>query len=515
MHITSHLKAWFRIAVKATIILSVLHTSACQHDTQELGIKRGPLEKLRRIACGKKLPAVSKRVLSRPLLRPWPDSILGSWRDCRDIAMQMRRPYSQERDDKGEQARTILDISGIAKMIEEADGYCDRGIPQKFTPLYKEVLAFYRREFPTLVEHDHLDTAEDLTHLDNLGKVHRRLSMPGIALQYYERAFNISKRHFGEKSRETAAALKNLALAYDYASKPEEAVKYYGQALNIQEEYLDDDSLKVAETCNGLGEAYYNLGRESREFAIPIFDSGASYDRARGRAREFYQEALKCHERALGIRRAHLDENSLEVAKTLYNLAKTYQALGETQKVLPLHKQVLTIRQSRLDKNHPDVAWSLYSLAEIYKTSGKPEEALVLYKALLDNLVSRLEERHLYIVLTLDNLMLIYTGLGMLDEAEATIKNYESRFGNKAFLEIAERFHMLAQCCSDLKRQEQALRLYQKVLAIRQEFFGDHAPQVVEILKAIADTHLELGNIQEAIRMYKRVSDAEDTKHGR
>ncbi len=64
-----------------------------------------------------------------------------------------------------------------------------------------------------------------------------------------------------------------------------------------------------------------------------------------------------------------------EVAATLNNLAKLYQAQGTYAEAEPLHKRALAINEAALESDHPNVALSLEYYAALLRETARADEA--------------------------------------------------------------------------------------------------------------------------------------------
>ena len=92
-----------------------------------------------------------------------------------------------------------------------------------------------------------------------------------------------------------------------------------------------------------------------------------------------YPEALKWHNKSLGIREKILDKEHPDIAQTNNNIAMVYCNQGKYSEALKLYNKSLVIREKILGKEHPDTATTYNNIAFVYHNQGKYPEALNLY----------------------------------------------------------------------------------------------------------------------------------------
>ncbi|HIK42106.1 tetratricopeptide repeat protein, partial [Thermoleptolyngbya sp. M55_K2018_002] len=160
---------------------------------------------------------------------------------------------------------------------------------------------------------------------------------------------------------------------------------------------LDDDALLPLEDLKAL---LQNV--EQQNPADPLLGTlyaqlGRIYARRleTGEALDYPAElaqAIEYFERAIALQEKN--EQSIDLAASLNNLAGLYQSMGRYSEVEPLYGRSLAIREAQLGKDHPDTATSLNNLAGLYQSMGRYSEAEPLYLRALSIVVSQLGQDH-------------------------------------------------------------------------------------------------------------------------
>ncbi|MCX7110752.1 MAG: tetratricopeptide repeat protein [Proteobacteria bacterium] len=88
--------------------------------------------------------------------------------------------------------------------------------------------------------------------------------------------------------------------------------------------------------------------------------------------------SLKLEEKALHLRLALFDQEHIDTARSLSNLAGYYSDLGNTQRALELGEQALEIQRKLFGKENPETAGSLDNLSGYYNYLRKHQHALKL-----------------------------------------------------------------------------------------------------------------------------------------
>jgi tetratricopeptide (TPR) repeat protein len=101
--------------------------------------------------------------------------------------------------------------------------------------------------------------------------------------------------------------------------------------------------------------------------------------------------AVQAYEEAIALQ---TEEDSIELARNLNNLARLHYSMGRYREAEPLYVRSLAIREQQLGTDHPDTAISLNNLAGLYKSMGRYSEAEPLHVRGLGILFNSLGETH-------------------------------------------------------------------------------------------------------------------------
>jgi CHAT domain-containing protein/Flp pilus assembly protein TadD len=219
-----------------------------------------------------------------------------------------------------------------------------------------------------------------------------------------------------------------------------------------------------------------------------------------------YNEAISLAEKALAIRKKVLEENHLDVATSLNNLAQLYDSQGRYSEAEPLYKEALAIRKKQLGDNHPDTAQSLNNLAILYKKQGRYSEAEPLYKQALAIYKTQVGDNHPSTATSLNNLAELYRVQGRYREAEPLFKEAlaisKKQLGDN-HPSTATSLNNLATLYESQGRYSEAEPLYKQALAIRKKQLGDNHPDTATSLNNLALLYHSQGRYSEAEPFYK------------
>jgi CHAT domain-containing protein/tetratricopeptide (TPR) repeat protein len=219
-----------------------------------------------------------------------------------------------------------------------------------------------------------------------------------------------------------------------------------------------------------------------------------------------YNEAISLAEKALAIRKKVLEENHLDVATSLNNLAQLYDSQGRYSEAEPLYKEALAIRKKQLGDNHPDTAQSLNNLAILYKKQGRYSEAEPLYKQALAIYKTQVGDNHPSTATSLNNLAELYRVQGRYREAEPLFKEAlaisKKQLGDN-HPSTATSLNNLATLYYSQGRYSEAEPLYKEALAIWKKQLGDNHPLTATSLNNLAELYEVQGRYAEAEPLYK------------
>jgi tetratricopeptide (TPR) repeat protein len=193
--------------------------------------------------------------------------------------------------------------------------------------------------------------------------------------------------------------------------------------------------------------------------------------------------AIQAYEKAIALQ---TEEDSVELAKNLNNLANLYRVQGRYGEAEPLYVRSLSIREQQLGTNHPSVALSLNNLANLYNAQGRYSEAEPLYVRSLSIREQQLGTNHPSVALSLNNLAELYRAQGRYSEAEPlyvrslSIKE-QQRGANHP--DVATSLNNLAYLYKSQGRYGEAEPLYVRALGILFNSLGENHPNTQTVVK--------------------------------
>jgi len=177
--------------------------------------------------------------------------------------------------------------------------------------------------------------------LHSIGQIHRRLGQYTLALQAYNRALNCMKKTMGDKHPNVAAMLANIGNLHKDKGDYDNAFRIYQKVLRIEMTSLGPNHPEIAVTLNNIaaieccrGKHIEAIGLLQRVFkiqksyyegtfnvaiAITLTSIGDVFEKL-----SRIDEAIKSYEAAAQIFIRYFDNESMEIAKLLKNIAILY-----------------------------------------------------------------------------------------------------------------------------------------------------------------------------------------------
>jgi tetratricopeptide (TPR) repeat protein len=274
----------------------------------------------------------------------------------------------------------------------------------------------------------------------------------------------------------------------------QEAIVPAVEARDLARQYLGENDPLYAASLNKLAALYRGMGDYAA--AMPLFHQalvgllgwsrrkagGASGTEVESLLREHFRsvatltdqrrwdEALPLAQRAADLARLHLGEDHPGYARSLGNLGRVHEALGDYAAALPLYQRAAEITRAALGEAHTGYAASLNDL-------GRVHEALGDYAAALNDL-GRVREA--------------------LGDYAAALLLYQRA------VEVLEAYTPLGE---DLPAYAAALPLYQRAVEALRVALGEAHPGYAMSLQNLAGVHRALGDYAAALPLYQRAAE--------
>ena len=315
--------------------------------------------------------------------------------------------------------------------------------------------------------------------MDTMGRVYDSLGLYDQALPLLESALATRRKLLGNQHLDVTASLTALGAVQLHKGDFDAARASLEQALQLRERLVGPESLLVADGLNDLGNLLWRKGA--------------------------FDEAQRKMERALAIREK-LAPDSAEVATSLNSLGAIAYRKGDYAKARQLWEQTLAIRERTLGPDHPLVAASLNNLAIVHTWTDDPAGARPLLERALRIQERVLGPKHPDLAAGLANLGDVVAAMGNKGAAKpyylraATILEED----NPNNPELARFWDDIATV--DLKQGElnEACRLSDQSLALREKVLGSKHHEVSESLNGLAECARARGHLKQAAALFER-----------
>ena len=266
-----------------------------------------------------------------------------------------------------------------------------------------------RREL--LGEH-HIDYANSL---NNVARYYSYLGQPMEAVRMGRKAMELKEELIGKENANYAKSVSNLAGYFSRLGNYDEAISLGQQALAIRERTLGKNDPDYIESLNNLAKYYYfkanyaeAIRLEEQALAL-LFPSSVPYVAVPqqptpptstdqhptpiyatmlSNLADFYlktgrrDDAMRCGEEALRIRKELLGEHHPDYAESLTNLAAYHFERGQHAEAIDQQRKALAVELQVLGPEHPSYAQGLCRMAVFFLANEQPDSAeAYAYKA--------------------------------------------------------------------------------------------------------------------------------------
>jgi len=327
---------------------------------------------------------------------------------------------------------------------------------------------------------------EDVVELsESLGGIASILRYLGLVIQEqgdFEAALSVNKLSLSVRLCQPFKEYSSMALMAETIAMFEYKRNNLASAMDYFNQALDAKK-------SYQGESTIDVARTVNNLANIHFSLGNLDD-----AMVLYQEAFK-------IKRHCLGDDSDEVANTLNNIAHVMVNAGKEQEALGAYHNVLRIRQDRYGKSHFSVATTLASMGDVYIKLGKLEIAMTYFEQCIR--IQKLHQDHCD-ERVLENLGSIYGKLGEWHKAESTFEEIialkRAAHGNEC-LEVAKTLDLLAVSYIEQNRHVESIEHLREALRIRKACLDDDDDEILASLNKLAFVYKSLGMTEQMMEM--------------
>ncbi|MGH9819818.1 MAG: CHAT domain-containing tetratricopeptide repeat protein, partial [Pyrinomonadaceae bacterium] len=302
------------------------------------------------------------------------------------------------------------------------------------------------------------------------------------ALPVAQKVVDLEKKESGENSLIYGSSLFLLANQYDGLDDESNAEKYFLMALDIRQAILGGNSQALTPILNNLTMLYGDRGD--------------------------YVSAEKYANRSYEIKKsADPDPNSpsLELARSLTNLAIVNHLKGDDINAAKYYKMALDIRLRKQGNKSGDVAAAMNNLAGVYTDLDAAEK---LYIQALDIAKEALGETHQFTGQIMFNTAVLYERKGDYDKAEDYCQKALTVY-RKSFVpgspNLALPLDLLGTIYMDKGDLDKSENYYLQAIALREKQ-GQYHPYLGTSLANLASLYRLKGEIDKAIATQTRAN---------
>jgi tetratricopeptide (TPR) repeat protein/tRNA A-37 threonylcarbamoyl transferase component Bud32 len=218
-------------------------------------------------------------------------------------------------------------------------------------------------------------------------------------------------------------------------------------------------------------------------------------------------QAVALLEKARQTFQDHLGPDDPETLNSMHNLARAYEAAGQSDLALPLYEETLAKRTATLGPDHVDTLHSMNNVANAYWAAGRLDRAVPLYEQTLAKREALLGLDHADTIKSVNNLANAYKDAGRVDHArqlhEQTLAKMQAKLGPDHPHTLVS-MNNLADALRVAGRIDQALPLYERTLAKRGEVFGPDHPHTLTSMNNLAMGYRAAGQLDRALPLFEQ-----------
>lgn len=350
----------------------------------------------------------------------------------------------------GSRLNLLLFVYG--KFLLEYDRYSDS------IKVYLRLIDLYEEETPNIAK-----------IYSNLGLAYKSLDDYDNAFECYFKALTISECHWGKNHINTAMINNNIGNVYRSLENYTKALDHQLEALAIIQKQFGKKHHYTAQQLNNIGNVYLCMDDYNK-------------------AREYLFRAIKIYEETLG--RDHPN-----TATSYNNLGSVFYKMGNYSEALSYYTKALEIREKKLGNNHPDTLISYKNISNVYKGKGYGYTKWASDKASLC--------RNMGFVFDFQD--------DSTDNYETAMQYFQKSLGKNDICEASDissskemrKFINEISTIKDLENR-QALDYYNRILKVREDFYGADSCYVADIYSKIGLVYYNMREYENALSYYKK-----------
>ncbi|KAI4326707.1 hypothetical protein MLD38_031992 [Melastoma candidum] len=364
-----------------------------------------------------------------------------------------------------------------------------------------------------------------------LGDTYAMLGRLESSIQCYTEGLEIQKQALGETDPRVGETCRYLAEARVQALQFDEAQKLCQMALDIHKENGKPASLEEAADRRLMGLICETKG--DHEAALEHLVLASMSMVANGQETEVasvdcsigdtylsltrYDEAVFAYQKALTVFKTTKGENHPSVASVFVRLAELYNKTGKFREAKSYCENALRIYEKPLPGIPPEeFASGLTDVSAIYESMNEIEEAIKLLKKALTGYNDAPGHQGTIAGIEAQIGVMQYM-LGNYSESYASFQNAVAKLrasGEKksAFFGIA--LNQMGLACIQRHTINEAVGLFEEARDILEEEYGPYHPDTLGVYSNLAGTYDALGRSDDAIKLLEHVVVMREEKLG-
>ncbi|HZU37438.1 MAG TPA: serine/threonine-protein kinase, partial [Gemmataceae bacterium] len=222
-----------------------------------------------------------------------------------------------------------------------------------------------------------------------------------------------------------------------------------------------------------------------------------------------YSEAIRQHQRALELRRAHLGPDDPETLKSMVSLAQDYEAAGQHEEALKLDKQTYELLTVKSGPNDTETLWALKGVADALRSAGRLAEAIPLYEQVFRRAKAALGPDHSDTLIYMANLANAYRLAGRFSESIPVFEDALKRQRANPALgpnhpDTLVTMNDLAMAYDAAGRGDDAEALYREALERMQKVLGPSHRETLNTMANLGTVYRERGRLDKALPLLEK-----------
>ena len=206
-----------------------------------------------------------------------------------------------------------------------------------------------------------------------------------------------------------------------------------------------------------------------------------------------------------------------EEAQIIYNMAVTYNGMGDNQQAKEYYERALSILLNKLGPDHVNVARTYHSMGNLHRDLGDHQQSKEYYQRALSIQLNKLGPDHVDVAGTYHNMGLLHYDLGEHQQAkfyyERALPIQLNKLGPD-HVDVAGTYHNMGLLHYDLGEHQQAKEYYERAFSIQLNKLGPDHVDVARTYHNMGNLHHNLGDHQQAKEYYERVLSVQLNKLG-